>query len=387
MPSAGFRCAALLALASAATGCSHAADAPVHAAPSRPEARSSAVAAPAPAASRSAKKPAAPDYIRLSSVATHLGLKLAWIEPGRKAVLSAPGARTEIEADSRDIVVNGLRVFLGDRVTVDHGELAISRTDFERCLAPLLRPGFGTTAPATPKIIVLDPGHGGRDDGTENKKLGLKEKVLTLDVALRLKQLLEAEGYTVLLTRATDRELSPKKELDLPMRAEIANRAHADLFISIHFNAAPGNTRGTEVYTYVPARQHATVWWSELKKDDGDIEAEPQPVNRFDHWSVVFAQALHRHLLRELKTEDRGKKIAHWAVLKTLECPGVLVEPAILSNDGEAKRAAQPEFRQQIAEALAAGVRDYTSTVEAIRAKRAGAPSATRRPRHTSRSS
>lgn len=379
MPSAGFRCAAWLAIASlTATGA--AADAPVRAAPSRP----GAPATTTPPPPRAAKARAAVEYVPLGSVAAHLGLKLTYPVPGRKAVLSAPGARIEVELDSRDILVNGLRVFLGDPVAYERGRLGVSRIDFDRCLAPMVRPGFGTSAPRPPKIIVLDPGHGGRDEGTQNQKLGLKEKVLTLDVALRLEKLLKAEGYTVLLTRTTDRELSPRKELDLTMRAEMANRAHADLFLSIHFNAAPKNTHGTEVYTYAPARQHATVWWSEMAKSDDDIEDAPQPVNRFDHWSVVFAQALHRELLHALKTEDRGKKIAHWAVLKPLDCPGVLVEPAIISNDAEAKRAADPAFRQQIAEALAAGVRSYTATVDSIRAKR-GVSAATPRGRAASR--
>jgi N-acetylmuramoyl-L-alanine amidase len=325
-------------------------------------------------------------YIALSSAAQHLGMKLTLAEAGHKAVLSAPGAHAEFEADTRDITINGLRVFLGEPVTMTAHELRISRIDFDRCVAPLLRPGYAVDAPRTPKIIVLDPGHGGGDAGTDNKKLGLFEKVLTLDVALRLQKLLEASGYTVVMTRTTDKEFSPKKEIDLPMRAEIANRAHADLFISIHFNAAPVNTRGTEVYTFAPAQQHSTEWWSILHNSTGDALDEPQPVNRFDHWSVVFAQSIHRELLRTLKTEDRGKKIAHWAVLKTLECPGILVEPTILSNDGEAKRTAQPEFRQQIAEALAAGIRDYAATVETVRAKR-GTPTATTQRRQPSRSS
>lgn len=374
--------------------CTKAADTLPRVAPSRPGAPPPAVApapAPAPTATRStggatAKKSAANAYLGLSSVAQHLGLKLTLADHDRKAVLWGPGARAEFEADTRDITVNGLRVFLGEPVTMVGHELRIGRIDFERCLAPMLRPGYAVEAPHAPKIIVLDPGHGGGDAGTDNKKLGLYEKILTLDVALRLEKLLAADGYTVVLTRTTDKQFSAEKKVDLPMRAEIANRAHADLFISIHFNSAPINTRGTEVYTYAPAAQHSTAWWSELKKDEHDLESDPAPVNRFDHWSVVFAQAIHGELLRNLQTEDRGKKIAHWAVLKPLDCPGVLVEPAILSNDGEAKRVAEPEFRQKIAAALAAGVREYAATVEALRAKR-GMPSATRQRRHPSRSS
>jgi N-acetylmuramoyl-L-alanine amidase len=391
MPSAGIRCAALWALAGTVVACSNAGENSNRALPTRPGAPAPAAVvassqpAPTPAAPLAGKKFGTVDYVTLPGVASHLGLQLSWLERGRKAVLTAPGCRAELEIDTRDITVNGLRVFLGSPVIGMSGQLAVSRIDFERCLAPMLRPGFATNPPALPRIIAIDPGHGGADDGTENRRLGLKEKVLTLDVALRLKRLLETAGYQVVMTRDVDKDLSTKKDVDLPMRAEIANRAHADLFVSIHFNAAPVDTHGTEVYTYAPARQHATAWWSELRKND-DIDPDGVPVNRYDHWSVVFAQSLHHELLSTLKTEDRGKKVAHWAVLKNLECPGVLVEPAIISNEAEAKRVAQPAFRQGIAEAIAAGVRDYAATVEAVRAKR-GLPSATSRRHRSSHSS
>src|SRR5439155_3920191 len=120
---------------------------------------------------------------------------------------------------------------------------------------------------------------------------------------------------------------------------------------------------------FAPRTQHSTEWWSTPRAEDSHREMAEQPVNRFDHWSAVFAQALHRQMLRTLKTEDRGKKIAHWAVLRTLNCPGVLVEPAIITNDGEARRVATPAFLQQTAEALAAGVRDYVASVQAVRSR------------------
>ncbi|MSU23547.1 MAG: N-acetylmuramoyl-L-alanine amidase [Opitutus sp.] len=310
------------------------------------------------------------DHVSATDLAVWLGCTGAANDSARKFTLTDknnPANRAELNADGREALVNGLRVFLGSPVLLRGGKLYVSRIDAERCLAPLLRPAFGGVVPPPPKIIALDPGHGGRDDGTENKELGLKEKTLTLDVSLRLKKLLEAAGYRVVLTRTEDRELSPRKEIDLALRASFANRERADLFVSIHFNAATKDTQGTEVFTYAPRMQHATDWWGQLTRDDPDLETGEQPANRFDSWNVALAAALHRQLLQTLQTEDRGKKIAHWAVLKTLNCPGVLVEPAILSNAAEARRAARPEFRQQVAEALAAGIRDYAATLDSLR--------------------
>ena len=94
------------------------------------------------------------------------------------------------------------------------------------------------------------------------------------------------------------------------------------------------------------------------------------PVNRFDHWSVVLAQALHRRFVVDLKSYDRGKKIAHWGVLRQLNCPGVLIECGFLTSVAEAKKISTPEYRQQIAESLAEGVEWYASVVRTLNAKR-----------------
>ena len=306
------------------------------------------------------------EYVSAPDVAKRLGLTLTWIEPGKKLTLTDASNRIALEADNRDTRVNGLRVFLGHPTRTRGGQVFLSRIDAERVLSPLVRPGLGATLPAAPKIIAIDPGHGGKDDGTESKALGLKEKTLTLDVAQRLKKLLEAAGYKVVLTRTDDHELAERKDVDLPLRADVANRAHADLFISIHFNAAAKDTQGTEVFWLSPRTQRSTDSWG---TGEDDSVAEELPGNRFDHWNLSFTAALHRELLQTLKTEDRGLKMAHWAVLRTLKCPGVLVEPVILSNDAEARRAAKPEFRQQVAEALAAGVKNYVATLDALRPK------------------
>ena len=311
------------------------------------------------------------DYVSATDVAAWLGLKVAWIDPQKRLALTdGTGNRAEFNAEGRETLINGLRVFLGHPTVLRDGKLYVSRIDALRCLAPLLRPGFGATLPAPARIIVLDPGHGGDDPGTENKAFGLREKILTLDVAQRSKKILEAAGFKVLLTRNADEALAANKMLDLALRPDFARRERADLFVSIHFNASAKDTRGTEVFTFAPRQQSSTDSWG-MRQDDS--ETDEAPGNQFDHWNVVLAGAMHRNLLQTLKTEDRGKKIAHWAVLRTLTCPGVLVEPAIITNESDARRVATPEFRQQIAEALAAGVRQYVATLDSLRANPASA--------------
>ena len=126
-----------------------AAENPVRSAPTRPGAAPSvAPIASAPAAAPGEK--ALPgkrfgriDYVSLTAAAPRLGARLNWLEAGRRLELKTPGGRAEIETDSREITVNGLRVFLGDPVVASGGEAFVSRVDHERCLLPLLRPGRG----------------------------------------------------------------------------------------------------------------------------------------------------------------------------------------------------------------------------------------------------
>ena len=245
------------------------AEAAPRSAPTRP------ASSPAPARAASSPSPstAAPpirkiagrDYVSVADAASRLGMKLGPLERGRKVTLTATGAGAEIENGTRDITVNGLRVFLGDPVEDAGGQLYVSRIDFERCLTPLLRPGLGASPQPALKTIVLDPGHGGKDNGTS-----LQEKTYALDVARRAKKILEAAGYRVVLTRDGD------TYIDLPERSDIANAQRAGLFVSIHFNAVPNDSRtsGVEVFTFAPKNQHAAEWWSLGKKFDAHLETE-----------------------------------------------------------------------------------------------------------------
>jgi N-acetylmuramoyl-L-alanine amidase len=302
--------------------------------------------------------------VSLVEIAAQLGLKAHWRE-GLKDVTLSDGARSlQLEADSRDSQINGVRVFLGNPVRVRARMMYVSRIDYETCLVPLLRPGFGVVARPCPRVIALDAGHGGIDQGAQNSSVNLQEKKVTLDVVLRLKKLLEARGYKVVLTRTGDRELSPDKQKDLAMRSDVANSSGADLFISVHFNSNPDpKISGVEVYTFTPQNQRSSNSWS---TNEADAEDEGAPVNHYDHWSAVLAQAIHREVLNALKTADRGKKLMHSGVLRRVKCPAILVESAFLSNEADARRVAKPEYREQIAEALAAGVDDYTAVLASL---------------------
>lgn len=266
----------------------------------------------------------------------------------RRLTFDGPGGRIVFTVDSREFRLHGLRVFLSEPAILVKGVMHLPDIDLERFIAPMLRPD---RLPAQPlKTIVLDAGHGGTDGGTRNQSLNLNEKAFTLDVARRLRRLLGDDKWRVIFTREDDRFVS------LADRAEFANRAGADLFVSIHFNAVANNpaVRGTETYVLTPQHMRSTSS-PKITPDD----KQEQPGNRHDAWNAVLGHHMHRELIARLKTEDRGYKRARFAVLRLVDCPAVLVEAGYLSNEDEARLIATEAYRRKIAEALHTAILAY----------------------------
>jgi N-acetylmuramoyl-L-alanine amidase len=311
------------------------------------------------------------DYVSLQDGAARLGLRLARSIPATSVMLKDGAQPVARLADhSRDADIKGLRVFLGDQAIEHGGKFYVSRTDFDFRLVPRLRPDLCGPPPRQPHVIVIDPGHGGDDHGTENQSFHTMEKTYTLDVSLRLRLLLEDAGYKVVMIREKDVTI-PKEE-----RAAMANRWSPDLFVSIHFNSLFPNTKttGVEVMLFPPRAQRSAESWSVGKKDDAEPTASP--INAFNAWNSILAGALHRRVLDALKTGDRGEKFEHLAVLRGLNCPGVLVESAFLSSDAEAARLAVPAYRDKIAGAILAGIQDYADDIRRLHPAAVAPPAA-----------
>jgi N-acetylmuramoyl-L-alanine amidase len=301
-------------------------------------------------------------YIDAAALGESSGLRADWTEPTKRLLLQNAGTRVEIEDNQREAIFDGRHVFLGNPPVYHLRSLWISYLDAKELLNPLLR--LGLDAPPPVHTIVIDPGHGIPDNGAENKRLGLKERVLTLDTAFRLKRILEARGYKVVMTRTTDYGISPDKRLDLRRRAEITAEVKADLFISIHFNSAgqyvPGENigavHGTETFRFTP-RYQIPLRRSVHRPEDDD----PNPGDKNGKWNTVLGYCIERAVLGEIGSHDRGLRHDQIAVLRLAPCPAVLVEGGYLTNDDEARKLATPTYRQQIAEGIANGVRAYVS--------------------------
>jgi N-acetylmuramoyl-L-alanine amidase len=222
--------------------------------------------------------------------------------------------------------------------------------------------------------IVIDAGHGGHDPGARIK--GLTEADVTLDVALRLQKLLQKQpGVEVLLTRRDD------TFVPLAERTAIANRAEADLFLSIHVNAGESpSLRGIETYFLnlsanpaaqrIAARENASS--QKTMHDLGDIVKAIALTDKIDE-SRDFAAAVQSSMVEKLKaahkdTRNLGVKQAPFAVLIGARMPSILAEVSFITNKDEGARLKTAKYRQQIAEALYQGVLRYQQSLKNVSA-------------------
>lgn len=240
---------------------------------------------------------------------------------------------------------NRMELHLGFAPQITNGQPVLHSLDFEKNIEPLLHPLV--LPERTNRIIVIDPGHGGSNLGTRSVLNGAYEKEYTLDWAKRLMPILATNGWRVFLTRTTDTDIS------LSNRVSFADACKADLFVSLHFNAAPSPTdheeSGIETFCVTPVGMPST-----LKRDFDDDTSLVFPNNRFDSENLQYAVQIQRSLLKISDAHDHGVRRARFmTVLRGQNRPAILIEGGYLSNPREAKRVAEPAYRQKLAEALA----------------------------------
>jgi N-acetylmuramoyl-L-alanine amidase len=217
--------------------------------------------------------------------------------------------------------------------------------------------------------IVIDPGHGGHDPGA--KARGIEEADLVLDVALRVEALLKNAGVEVIMTRRTNTFVA------LEERTAIANRAGADLFLSIHSNAsASDSARGVETYFLnfasnpaaeaVAARENAGG--ARTMRNLPDIVRAIALNNKIDE-SRDFAAMVQTSLYTKLQKTNKnvrnlGVKQAPFMVLVGATMPSILAEISFITNRQEAALLKTDKYKQQIAEALFTGVLKYQQALK-----------------------
>ncbi len=222
--------------------------------------------------------------------------------------------------------------------------------------------------------IVIDPGHGGHDTGTIGPT-GLKEKDVVLDVALRLKKLVEEKtGAEVVMTR-TDDTFIPLEE-----RTAIANEQTADLFISIHANASRSRSaRGIETYYLnltsnpealeVAARENATTQESvhQLQSLIKKI-AMTEKIEESQEFATQVQREIYSRLKAGRNQRNRGVKKAPFVVLIGANMPSILTEVSFLTNPYDERLLKKSDYREKIADALYHGIARYVDKLGGVRA-------------------
>jgi len=195
-------------------------------------------------------------------------------------------------------------------------------------------------------VVVLDPGHGGRDSGAMCG--GVLEKDLTLDVARRIDRLLNSEGVATLMTRVGDSYVS------LADRAAFANRVRKCIFVSIHFNEDNQPVaRGVETYYaahQITAGSLLASWLPFLWRPLSD---SPNPE------SQNLAGLVQASLVARTRALDRGTQARQFFVIANVTSPAVLIEGGFLTNKEDISKLATQDYRDQIAAAVADGVLRY----------------------------
>lgn len=236
--------------------------------------------------------------------------------------------------------------------------------------------GLLATNPPTKKfVVVLDAGHGGKDPG--NRGNGYKEKDIALNIILKIgAELKKHPDVKVVYTRTTD------VFIPLDKRAEIANEANADLFVSVHCNAHSSQAHGTETFVLglhrnadnlkIAMKENSVIYLEEdyeVKYGGFDPNSPASYIGmtlmqeEYLDQSILLADFVQKGFTNKLKRTDRGVKQAGFLVLRKTYMPSVLVETGFLTNNSEGKFLNSNAGQQKMAASIIEGILNYKNSL------------------------
>src|SRR5881296_82650 len=289
------------------------------------------------------------DYLSVDNISRFYGFPAGVAAAGEKSQLDAVKNPLEFVSGSREVMINGARSWLCFPLVEHEGKYLVSRTDVAKTIEPLVRPHRVSNVGSV-QTVVLDPGHGGYDKG-QVSRYGC-EKDFALDVARKVRPLLQAKGLRVIMTREGD------YFVPLEVRAKIANAARDSIFVSIHFNATNDNPNATgfEIFSFTPRGAPST--------SDSAVALSSfnmQPGSEVDAQSMALSACIYHSLLGHITEYDRGIKRARFAVLRLTKVPAVLIEGGFLTERGESRLISNKDWRGKLAAAIGVGIESYRS--------------------------
>ena len=221
-----------------------------------------------------------------------------------------------------------------NKATSQKGGKVTTKSDkIELPLAIKAKSKFRTGGGIKDKIITLDPGHGGSDPGAIGAS-GLKEKQITLEISMRVKELLEKEGAKVFMTRTTDKDVyapNASDRAELQARVNVAEKHNSDLFLSLHINYSVNKSVGGFSSYYYP-------------KTDNDLK---------------IAKAIQDKFAKNFGVDNLGVRQANFYVVKRCSMPATLLEMCFISNPKEEKLMKSKWFQKKTARLIVEGVKNY----------------------------
>lgn len=284
-------------------------------------------------------------------------------DPHRAALdVYAPGVEPAVVAEKAAPEKPRATVGQGDKISIVN----------ESAPAPAPKPKAPAPAAETAKkrrLVVIDPGHGGKDPGATGGR-GTREKDVNLAAGLELARVLRERGdFDVVLTREDD------VFIPLSERSELANSKNADLFVSLHCNAA-GNKResGFEVYSVsetasdpaaeaIAAAENSVLELEGKNPQDETAKMILLAMTKTEmiNESAAFAALSEKTIGKRVDVPDRGAKQAGFYVLRGTHAPAILVEMAFVSHAKDEAKLTSRRFRRTMAEGVAAGIADYAA--------------------------
>lgn len=322
------------------------------------------------------------EYLPAVKFCNTYNLDYKWDHIVNSATIRTKYDNIVLRAGSNVMLLNGSEKKLDRPVILAEGTVYVPVSFAKNIAGPIIgkAPAEKIEEPERPKrvrikTIVLDPGHGGNDVGAIGRRLGLKESEMALSLSRKIKNILEGNGINVIMTRDSD------NFIPLSRRSEIANRASADLFVSVHINASRSRSmRGFECYFLSNnaddnARASQARDSGRLKTTEG---AEVEHSYRLDKtlWDMKLSEdrrqsaELSSYICDSIKNNftmgNRGIRSARFYVLKYTRIPAILVEAGYISNRYEEMKLKDPKFLDRVADAIAEGIlkfkREYERT-------------------------
>ena len=280
-------------------------------------------------------------FVLLQDVARYYGMNILYFRNG--LLLRSPHNSISLIYNKRLAVINRVSSYLTHPPVLRGALVYLDENDFLLAIDPVLRNATLWKHPL--KTVLIDPGHGGKDQGAPGVS-GLLEKNITLAIGRKLAIRLRKHGCRVFMTRVNDRNLT------LQQRVAMCENLKPDLFISIHCNAV-SNRRTTGIETFAATPQGAA------STSDSKPVMQAAAGNSFNRNNYRLAYEIQKNLLAFTGGIDRGVRHARFYVIRNAVCPAVLIETGFLTHPKEGVLLNNAAYQEKIVNGIFCGVLNY----------------------------